>query len=429
MTESVRKKSLMRFKSLKGIHDILPPDIFIWQHIESVATGIFRNHGYKEIRLPVIEPTEVFTRSIGETSDIVEKEMYTFLDKGKRSITLRPEGTAPFVRAYIEHHLYNEPPPQKYYYMGPMFRYERPQAGRYRQFYQIGAEAMGIDDPKIDAETISMLAEILKGIGIEGLRFEVTSIGCRDCRPQFRTALKDFLKDRIEGFCADCKRRYEANPMRILDCKVPECIEKRRGSPHTIEFLCDRCREHFERLKHYLSLLDISYTVNPELVRGLDYYTKTAFEITTEFLGSQNAVAAGGRYDSLVEEFGGPPMHGFGFAIGMERVVSLLKDTLKREDVPDLAICFIGRGASEKSLLFAQGLRSKGLWVEINYEGHSLRSQMRKTDRIGARYVIVIGEDELRTGSIELKDMRSGEKTKTPLEIEAIAEKILRGKT
>ncbi len=428
MTESVRKKSLMRFKSLKGIHDILPPNIYIWQHIESIATEIFRSYGYKEIRLPVIESTEVFTRSIGETSDIVEKEMYTFLDSGNRSITLRPEGTASFVRAYVEHHLYNEPPPQKYYYMGPMFRYERPQAGRYRQFYQIGAEALGIDDPKIDAEAISMLAEILKGIGLEGLRFEITSIGCKDCRPLFRTVLKDFLKDRIEDFCADCKRRYEANPLRILDCKVTSCIEMRKGSPHAVEFLCDACKEHFERLKHYLSLLGISYAVNPELVRGLDYYTKTAFEITTKLLGSQNAVAAGGRYDGLVEEFGGPPTPGLGFAIGMERVVSLLKGELRKEDVPDLVICSIGQQASEKGLLLAQGLRSKNLLVEINYEGYSLRSQMRKADRTGARYVIVIGEDELKTGTIELKDMRSGGKNKISLDAEAIIGEILKGK-
>jgi len=416
----------MRFKSLKGIHDILPPDISIWQQIESIAIEIFRSHGYKEIRLPVIESTDIFIRSIGETSDIVEKEMYTFLDKGKRSITLRPEGTAPFVRAYVEHRLYNEPSPQKYYYMGPMFRYERPQAGRYRQFYQIGAEVLGTDDPKIDAETIHMLAEILERTGLKGLRFEITSIGCKDCRPQFKAALKDFLKDRIDDFCGDCQRRYETNPLRILDCKAPVCIDRRKGSPHAIEFLCERCKEHFEKLKHYLSLLNLTYIINPELVRGLDYYTKTAFEVTTELLSSQNAVAAGGRYDSLVEEFGGPPTPGFGFAMGMERIVSLLKDVLKRDEVPDLTLCFIGQEASDKSLSLAKRLRSEGLWVEINYEGSSLRSQMRKADRIGARYVLVIGEDELKAESAELKDMRTGKKVKIFLKPEMIVEAIRR---
>jgi histidyl-tRNA synthetase len=424
----VKKRGLMRFKSLKGIHDILPPDIHIWQHIESISRDIFRLYGYKEIRLPVIESTELFIRSIGETSDIVEKEMYTFIDKGNRSVTLRPEGTASFVRAYIEHHLYNEPSPQRYYYMGPMFRYERPQAGRYRQFYQIGAEAMGIDDPRIDAETISMLSEILKSIGLEGLRFEITSIGCRECRPVFRSALKEFLSDKIKEFCGDCQRRYDVNPLRILDCKVPQCIEKRKGSPHAIEFLCEGCREHFEKLKGFLNFLHISYMINPELVRGLDYYTRTAFEITTEFLGSQNAIAAGGRYDGLVEEFEGPSTPGLGFAIGMERVVSLLKDRLKIKDVPDLVICFIGDEASERAFLLARNLRSKGLWIETSYGDASLKSQMRKADRLGAGHVIVIGGDELRSGDVELKDMNSGEKIRVSLDAESIARELMKGR-
>jgi len=418
----------MRFKSLKGIHDVLPPDIHIWQHIESISRDVFRSYGYKEIRLPIIEPTELFIRSIGETSDIVEKEMYTFIDKGGRSVTLRPEGTASFVRAYIQHHLYNEPAPQKYYYTGPMFRYERPQAGRYRQFYQIGAEAMGVDDSRIDAETISMVSEILNRIGLGGLRYEITSIGCRRCRPAFRSALRDFLSDKIEDFCADCKRRYNANPLRILDCKVPVCIERREGSPHAIDFLCEGCREHFEGLKKHLSILNIPYTINPELVRGLDYYTRTAFEITTDRLGSQGAVAAGGRYDGLVEEFGGPPTPGLGFAMGVERVVSLLRDRLKLTGPPDLFICFIGDDASERAFLLAHTLRSRGLWIETGYGDASLRSQMRRADRLGARYVIVIGEDELKTGDAELKDMGSGQRRRIPLDADAIRDELMRGR-
>lgn len=416
----------MRFKRLKGIHDILPPEISIWQHIESIAREIFRTHGYQEIRLPVIESTDIFTRSIGETTDIVEKEMYTFCDKAGRSVTLRPEGTAPFVRVYIEHCLYNEPSPQKYYYIGPMFRYERPQAGRYRQFYQIGVEALGIDDPKVDAETISMLAEILNKTGLEGLKFEVTSIGCKECRPTFKAALKEYLQDRLNLFCNDCQRRYDANPLRILDCKVETCIEARKGSPHGTDFLCDNCKKHFEELRHYLELLQVNYTINPELVRGLDYYTKTTFEVTSESLGSQNAVAAGGRYDRLVEEFGGPSVPGIGFAIGMERIIPLVKDTLKTQDAPDLIFCSLGDEASKKSLLLADRLRSEGFWVEVNYENLSLRSQMRKADRIGARNVIVIGEDELRTGKAEIKDMKSGRKVKTSLDVKELSKMIHR---
>jgi len=411
----------MRFKSLKGIHDILPPDTSIWQHLESVAARVFYNYGYGEIRLPIMESTDVFVRSIGETSDIVEKEMYTFTDKGNRSVTLRPEGTASFVRSYVENHLYNEPPPQRYYYIGAMFRYERPQAGRYRQFYQIGAEAMGVDDPRIDAEAIAMLAEILNGVGLGGLRFEVTSIGCNECRPGFKKALIEFIRERIDGFCPDCKRRYILNPLRILDCKVPQCVEGRKGSPHPIGFLCEKCKGHFERLKHYLAILNIPYTINPELVRGLDYYTKTAFEVKAGSLGSQNAVAGGGRYDGLVEEFGGPPTPGFGFAIGMERVISLLKGGFEYKKSPPLVICFKGEEASEMALSLAQSLRSMGLWVENSYEGSSLKSQMRRADRLGARYVLVIGEDELKSGVAELKDMGSGERINVSLDAGEIA--------
>lgn len=418
----------MRFKSLKGIQDILPPEISIWQNVEAISRDIFKIYGYQEIRFPIIEATDIFTRSIGETTDIVEKEMYTFMDKGGRSVSLRPEGTAPFVRAYVEHHLYNEPPPQKYYYMGPMFRYERPQAFRYRQFYQIGAEALGVDDPKLDAEVISMLATILKNIGLKRLNLEITSIGCKNCRPQYKTALKKYLHDKISHFCKDCQRRYNINPLRILDCKVASCINERQGSPAVIDFLCTQCREHFDKVRYHLELLNVPYTVNPSLVRGLDYYTKTAFEVTSKSLGSQNAVAAGGRYDGLVDEFGGPPTPGIGFAIGMERVIPLIKDSMTKHKGPDLFFCSLGREASEKSLVLAEQLRAKGLWVEINYDDSSLRSQMRKANRLGAKNVIVIGEDELRTGKVAVKDMNTGKETKTVLEIRALLRIILKEK-
>jgi len=406
----------MKYKTLKGLQDILPPEIALWHHIENKARDLFHNYGYQEIRLPILESTDVFIRSIGETSDIVEKEMYTFQDKGDRSVTLRPEGTASFVRAYVEHHLYNEPAPQKFYYMGPMFRYERPQAFRYRQFYQIGAEAMGIDDPKLDAEVIAILSKILGSIGLGGLNFEVTSIGCKKCRPDYRTALKSFLGSKINTFCVDCQRRYDANPLRILDCKVPSCIESRKGSPPVLDYLCGECKDHFESLRGYLELLKVPHSVNPNLVRGLDYYTKTAFEVSSYNLGSQSAVAAGGRYDSMVDEFGGPPTPGIGFAMGMERIIPLIKDSLSKSAGPDLFFCPLGAAAAEKAFLLTEQLRTEGLWVEMNHESTSVRSQMRKANRIGARNVIVIGDEELKTKKIVVKNMISREEISAILE-------------
>jgi histidyl-tRNA synthetase len=407
----------MKYKTLKGLQDILPPDIAIWQHLESTARKIFRNYGYQEIRLPIIESTDIFIRSIGETSDIVEKEMYTFKDKGGRSVTLRPEGTASFVRAYVQHHLYNNPAPQKFYYTGPMFRYERPQAFRYRQFYQIGAEAMGIEDPKLDTEIISMLSRLLSAIGLEGLNFQVTSIGCKKCRPAYREALKKFLKDRLDSFCSDCQRRYDLNPLRILDCKVPGCIESRKGSPPVIDYLCDECDIHFEGLKKNLVELKVPHTINPNLVRGLDYYTKTAFEVTSENLGSQNAVAAGGRYDSMVDEFGGPPTPGIGFAMGMERIIPLIKESLNISEGPEIFLCPLGETAADKSLLLTEQLRSEGLWAEMNFDGTSLRSQMRKANKVGAKRVVVIGDDEITNNQAVIKNMQDREEINISLDV------------
>ncbi len=414
----------MKVKALKGIRDILALESYLWYHIESLCREVFKTYGYHEIRLPIIEATDVFIRSIGETTDIVEKEMYTFQDKGDRSVTLRPEGTASFVRAFVEHHLYTEPLPQKYYYFGPMFRYERPQAGRQRQFYQIGIEALGVKDPKLDAEVISMLKTLFEKIGLKDTIFELTSIGCSQCRPNYGSALKNFLKNRLSLFCEDCQRRYEINPLRILDCKVKPCIEARQGSPSITDFLCSDCSKHFERLRDYLNLLKIPYTLNPNLVRGLDYYTKTAFEVTSESLGAQNAVAAGGRYDGLVEEFGGPPTPGIGFAIGVERIASLIKNSFTGQECHDLFICPLGHEASDKTLIFAEELRAKGLWVETGYEGASLRSQMRRANRIGARYVIVIGEDEIKKGEVKLKDMIG--KYETTVDMDKICETLIK---
>ncbi|MDI6890930.1 MAG: histidine--tRNA ligase [Thermodesulfovibrionales bacterium] len=401
--------SAERYRALRGVQDILPPEIFIWQKVEEVAKDVFSAYGFQEIRPPIIEVTDIFTRSIGENTDIVEKEMYTFSDKAGRSITLRPEGTAPFVRCYVQNCLYNLPSPQKFFYSGPMFRYERPQKGRFRQFYHIGVEALGISDPKIDAEILSMLRFLLERLGLEGLTFEVNSIGCEKCRPDYRKALLNFFSGRINGFCPDCKRRYELNPLRILDCKVKECIKLRVGSPRVTDFLCKDCREHFDALLSLLRLLDFPYVINPDMVRGLDYYTRTTFEVTSKQLGAQNAVAAGGRYDRLVEEFGGPPTPAIGFAIGIERIVELLKSSDKLEILaPKVFIATIGASAEKEGLLIANKLRERGIWVEISYAAHSLRSQLRRADRLSAKYVLIMGDDEVSSRKLKWKRLSDG---------------------
>lgn len=400
---------MTRYSALKGIQDILPPDIHLWQKVEEVAKDVFSAYGFHELRAPIIESTDIFIRSIGETTDIVEKEMYTFPDKAGRSITLRPEGTAPVVRCYVQNHLYDLPSPQKFFYSGPMFRYERPQKGRFRQFYQIGVEALGTSDPKLDSEILSMLRLFLERLGLKGLSYEINSIGCEKCRPDYKKALLIFFSGRINEFCPDCQRRYEFNPLRILDCKVKECIKLRIGATKVTDFLCKDCREHFEALLSLLKLLDFPYVINTDMVRGLDYYTSTTFEVTSKHLGAQNAVAAGGRYDRLVEEFGGPPTPAIGFAIGMERIVELLKASDKLEvPAPKVFIATIGAPAEREGLLIAKKLRDKGIWVEIGYAGHSLRSQLRKADRLAAKHVLIIGDDEISSGKVKWKRLLDG---------------------
>jgi histidyl-tRNA synthetase len=397
-----------RYNALKGVQDILPPDISLWQRVESVSKEVFSLYGFQEIRPPIIESTDLFRRSIGETTDIVEKEMYTFPDKAGRSITLRPEGTASVVRAYVEHHLYNLPSPQKFFYSGPMFRYERPQKGRFRQFYQIGVEAFGVAAPLMDGEIIAMLRVLFERLGLKGVNFEINSIGCEKCRPEYRKALQDFFSGRLNDLCPDCKKRYEYNPLRILDCKVERCIELRRGAPRVTDFLCRECRQHFEKVLSAITLLNIPYVINPDMVRGLDYYVKTTFEVTSEHLGAQKTVAAGGRYDRLVEEFGGPPTPAIGFAIGMERLAVLLKEEGTVATFPDVYIAPVGERAVSEGFLMAERLRAKGLWVEAGYDGASLRSQLRKADRLSARYVLIVGDDELSTGTVKWKNLKDG---------------------
>ena len=407
---------MTKYSALRGTQDIFPPEIYIWQKVEKVARDVFSAYGFQELRAPIIESTEIFVRSIGETSDIVEKEMYTFSDKAGRSVTLRPEGTAPVVRCYVQNRLYNLPSPQKFFYSGPMFRYERPQKGRLRQFFHVGVEALGTSDPKIDVEILLMLKIIFDKLNLKELSYELNSIGCEKCRPDYKKALLNFLSDRINGFCPDCKRRYEFNPLRILDCKVKECIKLRMDAPKVTDFLCEDCKEHFETLMSLLRLADFPYTVNHDMVRGLDYYTRTTFEVTSKQLGAQNAVAAGGRYDKLVEEFGGPPTPAIGFAIGMERVSELLSSSYKTEiPVPEVFIATVGLPAENESLVIASRLREKGIWVEIGYTGHSLRSQLRRADRLSARYVLIMGDDEIKSSKLKWKRLSDGSQGEIPI--------------
>lgn len=406
----------MKYSGLKGMQDLLPPESDLWQRVETAAQGVFRLYGYQEMRMPLLESTDLFIRSIGETTDIVEKEMYTFQDKAGRSVTLRPEGTASAVRAFIEHGLHTLPSPQKFYYCGPMFRYERPQKGRFRQFHQIGAEAFGAAQPSIDAEIIAMLRNLLQNLGLKELNFELNSIGCQDCRPDYRTALLGFFKDRLGDFCPDCQRRYVTNPLRILDCKVARCVELRAGAPFVTDFLCSHCRVHFEGLLTRLTALKVRHTLNPNLVRGLDYYTRTTFEVTSEHLGAQKAVAAGGRYDRLVEEFGGPPTHAIGFAVGMERLVTLLKGISEMQHpAPRVFIAALGDAAEIEGLRLAEELRREGYWAEPHYGGTSLKSQLRRADRLGADYALIIGDDELASGMVKWKNLKEGTQGEIPL--------------
>ena len=404
------------YKALKGMKDILAPDIYIWQRVETVAREIFSSYGFQEMRTPLAESTEIFTRSIGESTDIVEKEMYTFTDKGGRSVSLRPEGTASVVRSYVENHLFNLPAPQKYYYTGPMFRYERPQSGRFRQFYQIGVEAFGSPQPEMDAEILSMLRHFLIRLGLGTLNFQVNSIGCPQCRPIYREALVGFFTDRLEGLCPDCRRRYSRNPLRILDCKVRRCAELRQGAPKVIDHACDECKRHFDRLLALLARLEVPHNVNSDMVRGLDYYTRTTFEVTSENLGAQNAVAAGGRYDGLVKEFGGPDTPAVGFAVGMERLVELLK-VLGEMDipVPEVFIANIGERAAAEGLAVADALRKKGLWVEVGDSSSSLKSQMRRADRLASAYVLIMGDEEMDSGILKWKKLSDSSQGELPL--------------
>lgn len=404
----------MPITAVRGFNDILPGESELWRRIETEAYRVFSLYGYSEIKVPVLEKTELFSRSIGETTDIVEKEMYTFTDRRGDFLTLRPEGTAPVVRAYIQHKLYTTPV-QKLYYTGPMFRYERPQKGRYRQFYQIGAEILGDDSPRADAEALSMLMKYFVGLGVRGAALQVNSLGCLDCRPGYKQRLLGFLENKRNELCENCRRRIDTNPLRALDCKSHGCIEATKNAPSIVDVLCGVCSTHFTEVKGQLKLLGIDFTINPRMVRGLDYYTKTTFEIVSGSLGSQNAIAAGGRYDGLVEGLGGPPTPCIGFAIGIERLALILKE--QGHDVAPLVVFItLGAGAVEAGIKVVGDLRNAGLRVIEEYSGGALKKRMKTADRLGAWYAVILGEDELKEGCATVKDMSSAKQEKVPLD-------------
>ena len=390
-----------------------------WQYIEATARRVFGLYGFDEIRVPIMEKTELFARSIGDVTDIVEKEMYSFVDKGDNRVTLRPEGTAGVMRSLIEHKLYAVDSVSKLYYMGPMFRYERPQKGRYRQFHQIGAEITGVADPKVDAQVLTMLRHLFDELGISEPSLEINSLGCPDCRPAYRETLKNFLRDKLPTLCEDCRRRFETNPLRALDCKAEGCKEATAGAPAMLDHLCTPCDEHFAATKHFLDIVGTKYRLNNRMVRGLDYYTRTTFELVTGLLGSQSAVAAGGRYDGLIEDLGGPSLPGIGFAMGVERI-ALLLDAEKFGSAPDLFIVALGGDAQQAAFRIMCDLQQRGVAVEIDYDGKSMKSQMRRADKLSCRSTLIIGETELASGRAPLKEMASGRQVEIELNASAI---------
>ena len=406
----------MKITSIKGFSDVLPVEVGLWQAVESAAQRIFRAYNFAEIRIPILEKTELFSRSIGETTDIVEKEMYTFEDRDSRGaepaestkLTLRPEGTAGVVRAYIEAEMFKTEPVRKLYYMGPMFRRERPQKGRMRQFHQIGAEAIGRGDPLIDAEILLLLSDFFHALGLTEPALQINSLGCSDCRPRYREVLLEFLRERRDQLCNNCQRRIERNPLRALDCKEPGCIRATKDAPSILDWLCDACRDHFAMVQRLLNATGVSFAVNSRMVRGLDYYCRTTFEWTTAMLGSQSAVAAGGRYDGLVQDLGGPAIPGVGFALGVERLTMLLKmQERPAPSGPSVYIAWVGEKARDWAFPLVHRLREKGLMVEMEGEVRSLKSQMRRADKLKAVSVLIVGDDELHKGAAALRDMAS----------------------
>ncbi|KPL18371.1 MAG: histidyl-tRNA synthetase [candidate division Zixibacteria bacterium SM23_81] len=399
---------MVSFQTVKGTHDILPEEVGLWRCVEEKVRQMMEAYNYLEIRTPIFEHTELFSRSIGQDTDIVGKEMYTFSDKGNRSLTLSPEGTAPVVRAYIQNNLGAQSPQVKLFYIAPMFRQENPQQGRFRQFHQYGIEAIGSLDPAQDVEVITLAMGIYSELGLQKLSLRMNSVGCRICRPIYRDVLRNFLKSRISALCKDCVQRHEENPLRILDCKEPACREQTEDIPFMIDHLCPECSRHFAKVQELLSQLDVAYVLDGRLVRGLDYYTKTAFEVLSGELGAQDALGGGGRYDDLIEMLGGSPTPAVGFAAGIERLLMVLSREKRPRVSPrslDLFVVVLGDDAKKVALKVLRQLRHKLVRCDTDFVGRSLKAQLRAANRLGARYALIIGEEELHRGKAILRDM------------------------
>ena len=406
-------------KAIKGTKDVLPKDVHKNQYIEATALDIASKFGYKEIRTPVFEHTELFQRGVGDTTDVVKKEMYTFDDKGGRSITLRPEGTAGAVRSYLENGLCNEALPQKVCYLISCYRYEKPQAGRLREFHQFGVECFGSASPLADAEIIALAKSLFDTLGVKDLSLEINSIGCPTCRAEYHKALKEYFSSRKDELCNTCKSRLDRNPMRILDCKSPICHEIAEGAPVVIDYLCDECKEHFENVQKYLKAQNIEYTINPQIVRGLDYYTKTVFEFVSNSIGAQGTVCGGGRYDGLVEELGGQHTPSLGFAMGIERLMLLMEAQgceFPEAEKPDLFIVALGEKATLKAVEIAKDMREEGFSALLDLNQRSVRAQMKYADKLGAKFNVVIGDNEVEAKTAKLKNMQTGEETEINLD-------------
>lgn len=404
MTEDPSAKR--ELAAVKGTKDILPKEVESWHALERLARETFELYGYRELRAPIFEATELFEKGAGPTSDIVTKEMYTFTDKGGRSLTLRPEYTPSVVRAIIEHRLDLQPEPMRYYYMGPMFRYDKPQKGRYRQFHQIDIEVFGEKDAAVDAEVIEMADSLLRKLGVDGTETLVNSVGCRECRPAYSQALREAAGKRRPDLCPDCQRKAETNPLRIFDCKVESCQAVARSFPVIQDFLCDECRDHFSKLRTDLGLFRIPYRVEPRLVRGLDYYTKTTFEIVSPHLGAQNALLGGGRYDDMMKDFGGPDICGIGFAMGMERVLSIAQVAAPKRTL--LYLAYLGDDAKRSGLELARYLRANGVECLVEFKDRGMKAHFGRANKLEAAWVLVVGEDEVKKGRFGLKEMATG---------------------
>jgi histidyl-tRNA synthetase len=406
----------MKISAIRGFRDILPEESAVWQTLTTQARSSFTSYGFAEIIVPILEKTELFARAIGETTDIVEKEMYTFTDRDESSLTLRPEGTASVIRAYIEHSLFHKEPVSKLFYMGPMFRRERPQKGRYRQFHQIGAEVLGRDDPLIDAELLLMLHDFFTSLQLE-VTIDMNSLGCPVCRPHYREVLQAFGESKRAALCEDCHSRLHRNPLRLLDCKKEGCRQATADAPALSDYLCESCQEHFSRVQAHLQQEQVAVAVNPRLVRGLDYYCRTSFEVLAQGLGSQNAVCGGGRYDGLVEQLGGPAVPGIGFAIGVERLTMLMQAQDRDFTTPpEVFIAPLGATAESQAFTLARRLRNAGYRIELESGGRGLKTQMRRADKLRAPYVLILGDNELAAGKGTVRQMQT--KTDRPMAVD-----------